>query len=904
MNYKERLLSDKFLENVTVEKITPNKTLTDVDSNEISMSSYDTTLLKSIVADEYGKRGIKIEDIAAMSTTSLVTQGLMSLYSRVENIINTSNRESSLLTAQGMASLYNMVVQHTDDIELSKPSKLEMFVKIFYSEVKKHGVISGVSKWKFVYSTKNEVLIDGLQFIPEFDVDLNLVSTNSREELTVQYPYSDGFKTIPVQKSYDSVTGEAYGIFKMQFIQISVTTEERTFTGNEIERFIFTNEFPIHDFIIMYKDSTTTNPIPLAGKLYYTRGTENYLQYKIHNSRKMSIEYVYTPNGFKPLAGGTLQMTMLGTSGYDVKFRDKAIIKTRHPSNLVLEYLPVGEEFVSSGGKINNDDKEYIRNYVRKLKGSRLRIDTEEDLKIFLGVYQGASTFLPKMVVNDIKSRIFNIYTTLSFTSNSYNFTVPTTSGDILIDPSILPKRTLNGETIYAIANSNIHITSTFSGAETVFIAKAGAEPVTPGDNINVFNYKIPFVLGYNENENYIRCLAESQYNTPFPTFVSELGEYEDIPTRFVNTNLRMNDFEEEVTDALTGEVTNVRRFSISTDIRNDVSDFKVDKDVNFSADIIITNTDDRKVIVPLSRVFHGTGSTSTLEFDLVSDRNVYDRYFELTGVTSPKAIDPDDTPWVEETTLCDMHQTKVDMRLNYITPEGVTELVSVYTAEMEIFKDISQYMHMQSLMDMTSGNLRLLLCPLIELDFFKSWRNREHINKELNSIFTMLSSEIYDFTTSYSPNGYSLSDRLETLFTTSIKFVKTHGRSKFLALSDVMPIMNLQLSPRMQYRLIEESFNLNIISDALNQSITNHDFISKDFHANELVSKILVSNKNSVAILQFIDFGDGYGDTEHLIYHNDARFLNEDVPEKVSVKSRWNTDLSIYEYDLSYVKI
>lgn len=880
---KNKLLKEAIKSRVSQTSSGVNKITT---SDEIGLTSYDDEKLKSIIINDYIRRGIDPTELSIMSTPSIVTNGLIHVLERVAETQAIQNRESSILTAQKSVTLYNQLIQHTDNILLSSPSEVNVFIRIPFSDFEKFGKHEGNGKWKFVFTTDNTITLDGLPFIPKFDTEILLTKTLISQEIKVQYETEGGYKIIPSQRDLD-INGYYYAIIKIPFIQLTIEKTERTFSGKQIERFIIKTQSPIHDFIMTYKDSTMSEPKIIASKLYFTRGSEEYLRYRIHNNSKITLEYIYTPSGFKPKNGGKLSITLLTTSGSNVKYRGEAIVSKRHPDSLTVEYSPVGVEYESHGGKLASDDKEYIRNYIMKLKGSRLRIDTETDLKSYLNVYQGKSSFSPKLVISDLK-RVFNVYTLMSFENNGNTFTIPTTSGDILLPLSRLNKEMIDGRPCYNLLN--LEIESLQKLGSSMFYLKP-TTPTVPDATESIFNYGIPFHLSYDEKTNYIRCMMESQYNVPYDSYTVFDTDSIHTPTRFVNTTLRVNDYEKE-------DDSKERVFSISTEIRSDNESFKLTSDT-FTSEIILMSKDERRIRLPLTKlVDQGKDSKYDLYFDIDTDRKVYGRYFYITAEVETNGT------WNRERVLVDIEQSKTLLNLYVKVPTLQTPLlVTTYTADVDLFQDVSKFMYIQSVVTM-EGNLKLVLCPLVELDFLKYWRNRSNINLELFSIFRFIDSEIYDENNEYSATGFSLRDRQETLFTTAIKFTKTHGRSKFLQLGELKMLINLQVSPKFKVRLINEQYDINKISSDANLFLTTHDFKSTDLHMNKLVKEVLNANIEDISMLQFVNFGKSYSDIDHLLYHNELNFANDDVPESVSLKPKFDENLGVYVYDVEYDKI
>lgn len=172
-------------------------------------------------------------------------------------------------------------------------------------------------------------------------------------------------------------------------------------------------------------------------------------------------------------------------------------------------------------------------------------------------------------------------------------------------------------------------------------------------------------------------------------------------------------------------------------------------------------------------------------------------------------------------------------------------------------------------------------------------------------NIFDFIKTEVYGELDMFSSHGFTVRDLQETLFTVSIKFAKTYGRSKFLNVGSnrTEPIHNLQLKPSVFLRKIDQEFDETAIASELNRVLITHDYQMTDLHMSKLVKDVLTSAQDSVDILQFINF-DTYPSDYHLIRKNEVDIGNNDVPEVVSIEPIYNTDLEIYQYGMTFKEI
>lgn len=849
--------------------------------------------LNKIIQNTLIQAGVDPEMLSVLSPTALMIMAYNTLFDSASLAVGNIKRESSLLTCTNSSSLYNQLVQHTTDITLSKPSELNLNIRIPLSNIIKFGRIVQANTYELVYSNENVVSLDGLPFVAEIDKHyLRYTKSETKEDVRVFYKKSDGsIQNVVTQTMIWD--GERYLVFKANFRQITKEVQEFTFSDAQLDKFIVKAKNPIHDFNLFYKDNQGDVEIPLGKRLFFTRGTGKFLEYKILSNSSVSIEHKFTSGGFRPSIGGILKIELLTTQGRNIKYKGNPSITTLVPDSLQVEYYPEFDIFESIGGRLATDDKEILRQYIIKLKGSRQRIDTESDMNNFLRHYPGSSVFKPYLVVNDIK-RLFNIYTVLTFSHNigtvARQFTVPTDSGTVNIDLKKLHKQNIEGNTWYSFGSSHV-IKSNQSGYQLTYVyddTKSPEDDVTDDMAKDIYYYLSPFIYSYCENTNFCRSFMDAQYAQPYPTYVSFDETNKEVGTRFINTNLRVHDYQES---------TGRRVYKITTEIRADNTSYKI-TDTNFKAELVLKDPDENEIVINGVVSDLKSDNKYLLTFFIETNREIYDKFVNIEYVSS-------DTK-AKKTALVNIIQN-VDMKLYTIddTVEIKTPVhVVTYTSEVSLFKEITPQLWLQTNMNY-NGNMDFVLMPLVSMDFYKLYKNKEKISGEILSIFEFIQTEIYGELDMFSTHGFTIRDLQESLFTVSIKFAKTYGRSRFLNVGNVRtePIRNLQLKPSVYLRKLDNEFDETAIASKLNYALINHDYVMSDLHMVNLVTQIMVEASDSVSILQFINF-DKYPSDYHLIRKNEIEVGNNDVPEVVSIQPLYNKDLGIYEYGMIFKEI
>lgn len=873
----------------------------DIKRNNANVTGLDLAMkvdLTNVILEQLRKAGVDYEQLSILSPTALQILAYNTLFDSVSLSVNNIKRESSLLTCTNSSSLYNQLVQHVTDITLSKPSELNMYIRIPLSDVSRLGRVVQANTYELIYSNENVVTLDRLPFIAKTPIHyIRYTKSETKEDVRVFYKNLDG--TIQNVVTQTMIFGnQRYVVFKATFHQVTIERQEFTFSDAQLDKFIVKAKNPIHDFNLYYRDNQGEVEVPIGKRLFFTRGTGKFLEYKILSNSSVSIEHKFTSGGFRPEVGGILRVELLTTTGQNVKFVGAADLGKTVPDSLQIEYYPEFDIFESIGGRLANDDKELLRQYIIKLKGSRQRIDTESDMGNFLRNYPGSSVFKPRLVVNDIK-RLFNIYTVLTFKHKlgtvDREFTVPTDSGTINIDLTKLKKLQLDGTWWYSFDSTcGIHSVQDISGSSYVYEDTIDTTKPSEGDNKTNYYYVSPFIYTYAETENFCRSFMDAQYNEPYETLVTFDEANKMVNSRFINTNLRMHDYLDEF---------NKRVFKITTEIRADNTNYHI-TDTNFKAELILHNKEEEPITIPAYVEDLKEDNKYRLTFFLKTDRKIYNKFVNISYVKTYHSVG--DEPIPEETALVPVKQD-VELKLYTIDDTSVDKPethVVTYGSTIEIFKEVTPNLWLQTNMNY-NGNMDFILMPLVSLDFYRLYKNQEKINQEIKSIFDFIKTEIYGELDMFSTHGFTVRQLQETLFSVSIKFAKTYGRSKFLNVGNIKtdPIYNLQLKPSVYLRKIDVEFDETAIASELNSILINHDYQMSDLHMSSLCTDVLTNAADSVSILQFINF-DTYPADYHLIRKNEIDVGNDDVPEVVSIEPKFNKELGIYEYGMIFKEI
>lgn len=866
--------------------------------SKIGITSEDNQSLSAIFDEELIRAGITPEQVPLVGVRGINTQSAELLLSTVQTAIANNTRNSNILTTESKSQLISQLIQHMQSITFGSPSTIDLYVEIPIDNIIKLGKAVSPNTWELEFSNKNTLKLDDKIFTPDKS-KYYLRVTRKSNKYTVRAYYLNDLgvaQNIQTQKLYIS-KNVYHMIFTVKFIQCEKIVIDKTFQDSQIDTFILNAKNIIYSFSVGHSKTMNGPYKQLTPVAKVTRGSVDTIEFKYRSANSIQLEYKYYNGGFKADTGDHLRTTLWCTTGENINFTGIPDIQEKYPKDLSVNYLSTENDgsFKSYGGKRNSDSLDALRNAIMKAKGTRGRIDTENDIQTFLKPYDGDSTFKPKLVVQDVM-HIFNIFTLLKFTQTIstgevQSFTIPSNSGTVTIDLSKLPKKVINGQNYYAI-RSDMPVKSLQSNSAEKFdlITKYDGEDHKDEIEQSLFYYISPFLYSVREIDGFVRSYADTQYSEPYHTYATYESEDDDhITTRFINTTLRVNDYMKD----------KKRVFNITAQIRADEPDIKLTDDI-FEAKLIFNDVEGNPFdiigkVTPLPSE-DKEKNLYEIQFDITCDRDIFDTQTTIKYTKNEQTISKDVKV-----------KQKVKLEL-YLSPDtmkkGAKTLVTRYESELELFRDVTDSLYLQSNL-LYTGILELIQVPLISYDFYQINQNQQVINQELYNINKFIKSTVYTPISNYEAEGKTLHELQETTFRIAIKFAKSYGLSKFLAVGNIetTDLKNLQLSPKFFVSKIDEDYDMSLISSIFNDQFVTWDFISEDLHMSLLTAGILSNTEDYLRSLQFRNFGD-YPADYHMIAGNGKTEKSTDIPEVVSIKPKYNEKLKIYEYDVTYSEL
>ena len=889
----------------------------------------------NIAVTELVRNGINPADVSLLSPVAITIQGMSNFIDSISTVVGNIARENSLIHAQRYSSLMNQLAQHTNEIVIAKPSMIDMFVRIPLSDVLIYGKKTQANTWEMTYTNDNVCMIDGLKFMPVEKEHIIKVTKNTDGSLSPRVYVDRGIRKDDVLVQMVELHGVKILGFKATFKQIEIDIKEFVFSDDQLQMFLVEEPMPISDIFLYYRPDSGSQWRSIGKRLYFTRGSEDYLEYKIEAQNKVRIDYKYVQGGFKPVIGGQLRVEVHMTAGRDVRTTVPAepLIIESHLTH--VDYEPVGVDyFESTGAKLAAMDREQLRNNIIKINGSRRRIDTDSDMKTFLLNYTGESKFEPKLVLNDVKHRIFNVYATLSFRSDTGSlkrtFTVPTNTCNLTIKKEDLFTKEVKGTRYYCMNDSHaIKSTQTramdFSTLLPGFNTMTDAIPQNVG-NLNVMDpstismnyyYITPFIFSYDPKANFLRSYAMGQYDIPYLSFSTFETYTNSSAVRFINTSIRVNDYL-DFTDTSRTASRNV--YELRAQMRCEANEeYTPILGQTFQATLKVKSFDRQKdIYIYATSIEKQEDDKWDVVFKIDTDRKIWGDIVEISyrndldnpGSTATDMIRCKSEVELEFTKVTPKIPAEPEERDMYgvVTKPAVPEVprkfqkINVYRSTVEFFKDITDSLYIQTSISV-DGLFRFVAIPLVEMEFWRSPKNRMNIINEVDNIAKFIKSEVYDELDEYSLSSRTLHDKLETLFRISIKFTKTHGLSKFLDIGNTArrPIINLQVSPTAYIRKLDSDFDESGIASQLNQKLITHDYMMTDFNLNTIVFNTMDKAGDSVDWVQFKNL-DNYPPDHLTVMRNNNKVNNWDPPEVISIKPVYVPEADNYKFNMTFI--
>ena len=842
--------------------------------------------------------GMYTDEINAISTVGFLTHALVDTNDAVMYKANQAIKESHVITAQKLDSLY----KHAREVEIeptfSIPAKMKMVLII--SERNFEIEASGNDQLKYYIISKTNIITVG-NFIYSFDYDIEIRLEKGQygeKYLTARY-VTEGVNTNPIS---DLVNSKIKAVRERK----DNTYEYHLFVElKQYSRELFEAEFGNRDFAV-FNVGTKRNTDEIAGidvfrehsalnmsaelirlekKMYFENSRTSidsiYLHYDSFN--RFKLIHKSQSDGFRPLEQDKIVCDIYVTTGergvFDYTILSGTSIKYHAIDDSRLNVKVELIDGHSVGGKSYSINKEQLRKQIITKKSTRDSIVIENDLYMILNARDTLSDYAVIKTRNDIL-KLFNIYTALKFKQDMTTFTIPTNTLDLTWDITAQGMETEPG--VYQMMT------------KAAVSKKPIVGEVVDEANLSTFGkeylqYYVPFIISYDKFNNnvrvydaYVNHKYQTDYHNPYTnikfSWICNWVEFikDDYNSSYkikfeLRTNLAGTIPKEPIVDI--NPTTNAITDTGFVDVFFILYDNKKNEVYRTKAEMIGFVFDEDK-----------GDDYFTYNIDLIPDGvpTIISRD-KILIMNPSKGIDE----WVDIEGLSGEIEVYMPVKTDPTTGllAGDKELVNKYTwTDCSLTSNRSASHKVQhSVLD--DHTLKLFNFPVVEYSFYKDHHPifRSSLEKEYSAI--------------------SYIEKYQGEFSYSIKFMNTYGYSATYTIGFDKGLLN-NVTIDMIFTVVRKlgsTITEDELSKAVYEYISSINFIKLDiFHMSNLYAYIKSLYPNDIDLIQFRGLN-GITETEQLITMNISEMSNKTVVEKLTLPLLFNTDTQSFKYKVTW---
>ena len=842
--------------------------------------------------------GMYTDEINAISTVGFLTHALVDTNDAVMYKANQAIKESHVITAQKLDSLY----KHAREVEIeptfSIPAKMKMVLII--SERNFEIEASGNDQLKYYIISKTNIITVG-NFIYSFDYDIEIRLEKGQygeKYLTARY-VTEGVNTNPIS---DLVNSKIKAVRERK----DNTYEYHLFVElKQYSRELFEAEFGNRDFAV-FNVGTKRNTDEIAGidvfrehsalnmsaelirlekKMYFENSRTSidsiYLHYDSFN--RFKLIHKSQSDGFRPLEQDKIVCDIYVTTGERGVFDYTVLSGTSIKYHAIDDSrLNVKVELIdghSVGGKSYSINKEQLRKQIITKKSTRDSIVIENDLYMILNARDTLSDYAVIKTRNDIL-KLFNIYTALKFKQDMTTFTIPTNTLDLTWDISTQGMET---------EPSVYQMTTKAAVSKKPIVGEVVEETNLSTFGKEYLKYYVPFIISYDKYNNnvrvydaYVNQKYQTDYHNPYTnikfSWICNWVEFikDDYNSSYkikfeLRTNLAGTIPKEPIVDI--NPTTNVITDTGFVDVFFILYDSKKNEVYRTKAEMIGFVFDEDK-----------GDDYFTYNIDLIPDGvpTIISRD-KILIMNPSKGINE----WVDIEGLSGEIEVYMPVKTDPTTGllAGDKELVNKYTwTDCSLTSNRSASHKVQhSVLD--DHTLKLFNFPVVEYSFYKDHYPifRSSLEKEYSAI--------------------SYIEKYQGEFSYSIKFMNTYGYSATYTIGFDKGLLN-NVTIDMIFTVVRKlgsTITEDELSKAVYENISSINFIKLDiFHMSNLYAYIKSLYPNDIELIQFRGLN-GITETEQLITMNISEMSNKTVVEKLTLPLLFNPDTQSFKYKVTW---
>lgn len=406
-----------------------------------------------------GKYGMDTHDMQAISLVGFNLHMLADINDTVAFNTRQAIKESHVITANKLDSLYKHAREVGIFPTLSRPAHMKFIMIITEEEFDRVATFTRTHK-SYILSKSNYVQVGDFIYSLDYDIQitatLNTNTTSMDVDDHVGYVHAEYLvdsylpdslndlvnPTIKVVRR-KTVRGWEYNLY-LTLKQYSREIYEREFQDRDYALFNYTASGELAD-VKCYREFTKQSSRdidiePLAIKMYFenSRTSRNSIFMQFESTNTFSMIYKSQENGFRAKTSDKLITHIFTTAGSKGNFNyarlmgDDINFITDNDTDVDIQIIL--EDGKSEQGKSFTKDKETLRREIITKRSTRDAITTENDILMHINNIAANNEHYVIKYRNDIR-KIFNVFTTLKYyTTQGKEYYIPTNTLNIRWD--------------------------------------------------------------------------------------------------------------------------------------------------------------------------------------------------------------------------------------------------------------------------------------------------------------------------------------------------------------------------------------------------------------------------------------------------------------------------------------
>ena len=848
--------------------------------------------------------GMYHNEISAISNVGFNIHVLNDLTENTNYMVRQAKRETFVSTARYMDSLYKHARELGITPTFARPAKIDLVMSIDERDFLANATADSNNVLKYTIGKESFISLGNFIYSFDYDIEIRLeYGVNNDQYLTAKYVVGNVFNpiselahyNIKVVRQVSPTGGWVYQLYlTLQQYAREIMTKEFGDRDNAIFKVSTKRKTDqiagLQVFHIPLSLTNARGPVELDQKMFFESSRTSvdsiFLKYESFNS--LTLIHKSQDGGFRPQETDKIQSILYVTEGDVGNFQFSTLggtnIRFNSKKDAVLKPQIDLLGGSSRGGVSYYDSLEMLRKRIITKKSTRNSIITENDLAVILNALDLPNNYYVIKNRNDI-IKVFNVFTNLTFKSNGLTFSIPTNT--LHVDWNYRnPKYAIDlGDLFYQMKVS-------YATSNAVYQGELLTEDEIKAKSEMDLRYRIPFIVVFNRNKNYIRFYSDYMDEM---MYTDTIVDNTNLPYTYICNWVKFTKKED-------GDPYEVL-FHLRTNLAGTVPQEKMARIVNEQT-LETADTGYLEVYFSLSdkkgNLLYRKQCVQT-QYDIQEEDDPYFVYkLKLVDKGADNILikddkirlidpnNPSDFVWVPISDL--------DGKIEVFTPTKRSPgshlldtdrgLVNTFKFECDLIKnESSNYKIQHSALD--NDNIRIFYVPMVGYDFYKDHK------------------EIY--LTAAKEKDY-LSDYLQQFqgeFSYSLKYVNTYGLSDLYTIGLDKETRYLNNTILHMKFLIELKMGSSLTESQLNFSVSKYlesiDFFTgEDFHISKLYEFLYTLYPNDIHLVQFQSINN-LSSNDQFIKIDNTKINNRTIVERLNLPIVYDSISKTFSYKITW---